>query len=168
VLNPLTHRKVLSTGVRGRASVVEMGALDRDAASFNLAMTLQVYVDEWTPYEVEDQWMVKAADVAGLSGWIPVRVDPDDLQRVAIDWDGVRAAREHEKTARREVLAHGGAVGEWSAAQRIDLQLDPEAGLYQPGQDTLTRLERLGALRTTGVLTDDEFQAQKRRILSGG
>jgi hypothetical protein len=41
-----------------------------------------------TPYEVEDQWMVKAKDTGGLSGTIPVRVDADDPTKVAIDWDG--------------------------------------------------------------------------------
>ena len=30
---------------------------------------LQVHVDGMTPYEVEDQWMVKAKDTVGLSGW---------------------------------------------------------------------------------------------------
>jgi hypothetical protein len=87
VLNPLIHRNVLAHGVRGRASVVAMGALDRGAPSCNLPMTLQVYVDGWTPYEVEDEWLVKAGDAADMSGWVPVRVDPDDLQNVAIDWE---------------------------------------------------------------------------------
>jgi hypothetical protein len=77
--------------VPGRASVVAMGSLDRDATEFDLAMTLQVYVDGWAPYELEDRWTVKPGDAEGLTGWIPVRVDPDDLDKVAIDWDGVRA-----------------------------------------------------------------------------
>jgi Short C-terminal domain len=33
--------------------------------------------------------------------------------------------------------------------------------------DQLARLERLGALRASGVLTEDEFQEQKRRLLGG-
>jgi Short C-terminal domain len=36
-----------------------MGALDRGGTSFNLPMTLQVYVEGMSPYEVRDQWMVK-------------------------------------------------------------------------------------------------------------
>ena len=167
MLNPLTHRKVLESGVRGRAAVVEMGSLDRDATSFNLAMTLQVYVEGWTPYEVEDYWMVKARDAVSLSGWVPVRVDPDDLQKVAIDWDGLRSARAHETATRRQALA--GDDGDWNAPQhRVDLQLDPAASVEAPPDPTLSRLERLGALRSSGVLTDEEFDAQKRRILSGG
>ena len=131
MLNPLTHRKVLRTGVPGRASVVAMGSPDLDAASSDLPMTLQVYVEGWSPYEVEGRWTVRAGDASGLSGWVPVRVDPDDLQQVVIDWEGVRRSPEP-----------------------VDLP------------DTLGQLERLQALRTSGVLTDPEFQAQKRRILS--
>lgn len=36
------------------------------------------------------------------------------------------------------------------------------------GDDTLDQLERLAALRDSGALTEDEFQAQKRRLLDGG
>lgn len=48
--------------------------------------------------------------------------------------------------------------------------------LYQPqpppapmpaGDDMLTQLEKLGALRDAGVLTEEEFAAQKARILAG-
>lgn len=92
MLNPITHRKVLEQGVAGRASVVEMGALDPDAGGSGVAMTLQVHVEGWTPYEVEGEWMVRSADTIPASGWILVRVDPDDLQEVAIDWQRVRAA----------------------------------------------------------------------------
>ena len=78
MLNPLAHRKILRKGIPGKATIVERAALDRGATSFNLPMTLQVHVEGRTPYEVEDQWMVKAKDTVGLSGSIPVRVDRDD------------------------------------------------------------------------------------------
>jgi hypothetical protein len=34
--------------------------------------------------------------------------------------------------------------------------------------DPVERLERLGKLKADGVLTEDEFDAQKKRILGGG
>jgi hypothetical protein len=34
--------------------------------------------------------------------------------------------------------------------------------------DPIARLERLAALKASGVLTEEEFQQQKRRILSEG
>jgi hypothetical protein len=132
LLNPLTHRKILKKGVAGRANIVAMGMFDRDSTAFNLPMTLHVYVEGWQPYEVEDNWIVKAKDAGGLSGAIPVRVDPDDQYRVAIDWEGVRAQVEQMEAARRQALAAQGPVTGLSAAQpqgatpMIDLRNDPE------------------------------------------
>ncbi|MBX3058127.1 MAG: SHOCT domain-containing protein [Anaerolineae bacterium] len=34
-----------------------------------------------------------------------------------------------------------------------------------PPDDYITQLERLGALRDQGILTDEEFEAKKRQIL---
>jgi hypothetical protein len=109
MINPFTHRKLLKRGRPGRAMIVEMGALDRGGTSFNLPMTLQVHVEGITPYEVEDQWMVKAKDTVALSGWIPVKVDPDEPEKVAIDWEPLRERYEQEKAARRDALAQGHA-----------------------------------------------------------
>jgi hypothetical protein len=36
-----------------------------------------------------------------------------------------------------------------------------------PQEDMMTQLERLGNLHAQGILTDEEFQAQKARILGG-
>ena len=35
-----------------------------------------------------------------------------------------------------------------------------------PGTDVLSQLERLGNLRTQGILTEEEFQAQKQKLLA--
>jgi hypothetical protein len=43
----------------------------------------------------------------------------------------------------------------------------PAASALAP-TDTIAELERLGALRDRGALTDAEFEAQKQRILGGG
>ncbi|HYO02312.1 MAG TPA: SHOCT domain-containing protein [Mycobacterium sp.] len=37
----------------------------------------------------------------------------------------------------------------------------------EPVVDVLAQLERLGRLRDSGVLTEDEFTAQKARLLAG-
>jgi Short C-terminal domain len=198
MLNPLTHRKVLKKGTPGRATIVERGALDRGGTSFNLPMTLQVHVEGITPYEVEDQWMVKAKDTVALDGSIPIKVDPSDHEKVAIDWETLRAEYEQEVAARREALAAGGPAGATinvGEPQVIDANANPEVmeqvsqmlgqmGINVQGQpaggtgfasdgagsdtdDQLGQLERLAALRSSGALTDEEFEEQKRRILGG-
>jgi hypothetical protein len=195
MLNPLTHRKVLKKGMPGKATIVERGALDRGGTSFNLPMTLQVFVEGITPYEVEDQWMVKAKDTVALDGSIPIKVDPENHERVAIDWDTLRAEYEQEVAARREALAAGGPAGAtvtMGTPTVIDADADPKVmeqvsqmlgqmGISVQGQptgfasdgagsdadDQLFQLERLSALRSSGALTDEEFEEQKRRILGG-
>jgi hypothetical protein len=53
------------------------------------------------------------------------------------------------------------------AARQYPSQEPPSAPLAEPSTtDRLHPLERLGALRDAGVLTDEEFQAEKQRILS--
>lgn len=42
----------------------------------------------------------------------------------------------------------------------------PAPAAASTGDDMITQLEKLGALRDSGVLTDEEFAEQKRRILS--
>lgn len=37
-----------------------------------------------------------------------------------------------------------------------------------PAADRLTQLKQLGELRQAGMLTDEEFQKEKQRILGGG
>ena len=43
----------------------------------------------------------------------------------------------------------------------------PAAAASPPVNDTLAQLTQLGELRAAGVLTEEEFQAQKARILNG-
>ena len=65
-------------------------------------------------------------------------------------------------------------LGERASKLRLPEVRRPESGeaptetLPQDGEDTrLQRLERLGALREQGVLTDEEFAAEKARLLGG-
>lgn len=43
----------------------------------------------------------------------------------------------------------------------------PPPAAAPAGDDLIERLERLGELRASGVLTDAEFEAQKARLLAG-
>lgn len=116
MINPLTHRKILKKGRPGRATVISSSVPERGASSFNVAMTLHVYVEGMSPYEVQEQWMVKARDYGALRGSIPVKVDAEDPTRVAIDWDTLRAEHEQQDDARRAALAAQGPVTDPDAA----------------------------------------------------
>jgi len=50
-----------------------------DATRYTMAITLHVFVEGHTPYEVKDKWMVSAGVPLGPGMMLPVKVDPDDL-----------------------------------------------------------------------------------------
>ncbi|MCM2420540.1 SHOCT domain-containing protein [Streptomyces sp. RKAG293] len=55
---------------------------------------------------------------------------------------------------------------EQQAAQPPQAQAAPPAA-PQAADDTLSRLERLAGLKSQGILTEEEFAAEKAKILSG-
>lgn len=243
MLNPFTHRKILKKGRPGTATIVAMSAREPGSSSQNVAMTLQVQVEGLSPYEVEDQWMVSSKVTLGFGMALPVRVDTDNPQKVAIDWDGARDQHDAETAARRAALASQPPVGSTGggpvidplggdsvfggaftqptvmpgAEPSIDIRNDPElraklegvlgreltpgtterldfsadpamaaqvmaviaqhqaekqmqattpaAGDTAASGDVVSQLERLDALRQSGALTQEEFDAQKRKLL---
>ena len=44
-------------------------------------------------------------------------------------------------------------------------QYVPQAPAPAPEEDVITQLERLGALKDQGILTEEEFAAQKAKLL---
>ena len=76
------------------------------------------------------------------------------------------------RSARRVAVAsavHGSVQrrqrDRWAAAATPAAVPAPPAGATDGASDVIVQLERLGALRDSGVLTEAEFAAQKARIL---
>jgi hypothetical protein len=111
MLNPFTVRKILKKGTPGTATIIAMSMPDAGASSQNIAMTLQVRVEGMNPYEVEDQWMVNRKHTIGFGVELPVKVDPGNPQKVAIDWDAADDQHAAQTAARRAALAAEGPVG---------------------------------------------------------
>ena len=110
MLNPFAHRKILKKGKPGTGTIIAMSNREAGASSQNVAMTLQIRVEGMSPYEVEDQWMVSSKHSLGFGMALPVKVDPDKPQKVAIDWDAAAAQSASETAARRAALAAQGPV----------------------------------------------------------
>lgn len=73
---------------------------------------------------------------------------------------GSRVAHRHRQNAAEQAAP----VQEAPSAPAAQAEAAPMPG--QPaGSDTLEQLERLAALRTQGMLTDEEFAAAKHRLL---
>jgi hypothetical protein len=180
-------------GVRGTAQVTSCSQYMGRGVYSMCRMQLVVQAEGVAPTAVEFEGLVHRKRWPQPGMTLPVSVDPANPQKVSIEWDEVPDSRDRSR-ANAEAMAammrgEGGAAGGLGGAQVINLsggQLTEEQAAklrmlgIDPGtaqgaapaaepepDDQLAKLERLGALRASGVLTEEEFQAQKRRLLGG-
>jgi hypothetical protein len=142
------QQRILAEGIAGTAVIVGMGTPARGAQQFNLDLDLEVHVSGRASYRVANQYIVPASAPLGQGVTLPVKVDPDDQAKIAIDWDNVATG-----PARGEVRPVGGSEG-----------FSPAPG-GSSGGDSVAELERLAKLRDSGALTEAEFEQQKAKIL---
>lgn len=142
--------RILAEGLPGQGVIVSHGALERGASWFNLDIDLEVHVSGRQAYRVNQQYMVPATATLGTGVTLPIKVDPNDPAKIAIDWDSA------EKPA---------AAGEIRPVGDSGFSPAP-APAASGGGDPVAELERLAKLRDSGALTDAEFEQQKAKILS--
>ena len=70
----------------------------------------------------------------------------------------------NRRQADKNVQAYSQATQQVQGRQVVYAQ-PPQQAAPAPHQDVVSQLERLGALRDQGVLTEEEFQAQKAKLL---
>ena len=147
--------RILAEGIAGQGVIVGMGTPERGAQWFNLNIDLEVHVPGRAAYQVNNMYMVPATASLGQGVALPIKVDPNDPAKIAIDWDSAPTA-----PAQGQVRSVGGSGG-FSPAPAPT----PTGG--SGGGDTVAELERLAKLRDSGALTDSEFEQQKAKLLGG-
>ena len=140
--------QILAEGIRGQGVIVAHGTPERGAQWFNLDIDLEVHIGGRSPYRVNNTYMVPAGATIGQGVTLPIRVDPNDPAKIAIDWDAAQSA-----PARGEVRP----VGESG--------FTPAPAPAPSSTDHIAELERLVKLRDSGALTNAEFEQQKAKIL---
>jgi uncharacterized Zn finger protein len=106
--------------------------------------------------------VARTAVVAGTATAVSNRVS----RRQANKWSG----QEQEQAAQDEQAAKAQAYDQQQYAQQQAYAAPPAppAAPAAPAQDDmLTQLQKLGELKAAGVLTEEEFAAQKAKILAG-
>ena len=144
--------RLLAEGIAAEGVIVGHGVLERGAKLFNLDIELEVHVSGRQAYRVNNQYMVPDGATIEQGVTLPIRVDPDDPSKIAIDWENAA-----KKPARGEVRPVGGSG--FSPA--------PASSSGGSGGDSVAELERLAKLRDSGALTEAEFEQQKAKILGG-
>ncbi|HET9121858.1 MAG TPA: SHOCT domain-containing protein [Solirubrobacterales bacterium] len=140
--------QILAEGIQGQGVIVAHGTPERGARWFNMDIDLEVHVSGRSPYRVNNTYMVPAGATIGQGVSLPIRVDPNDPAKIAIDWDAA-----HSAPARGEVRPVGGSG------------FTPAPTPAPSGGDHIAELERLAKLRDSGALTDAEFEQEKAKIL---
>ncbi len=79
--------RLLAEGMPGTAIVCDMGTPERGATWFNLVLDLEVRPRTREPYRVANEYLVPAAVHLEPGIELPVRIDPEDPSKLAIDWD---------------------------------------------------------------------------------
>lgn len=148
--------RLMTEGIAAQGVIVAMGTPARGAMNYNLDIDLEVHVPGREPYRVANEYMVPGAAQIGQGVTLPIRVDPNDPSKVAIDWNQAASA-----PARGEIRPAG------AGAASPEPQAEAAAPAAGGGVDTVAELERLAKLRDSGALTDAEFEQQKARILGG-
>jgi len=141
--------EILANGISGQGVIVPHGTPERGAQWFNLDIDMEIHVSGRQPYRVNNMYMVPAGATIGQGVSLPVKVDPNDPAKIAIDWNSAQTPPQ-----RGEVRPVGGDGFAPMPA--------PSAG---GGTDHVAELERLAKLRDSGALTDSEFEQQKAKIL---
>ena len=126
---------------------------------------IEVHPREGEPYQVDYVFAaarMKAAISVGME--IPVKVHPNDPNKIAVQWDAQKAsiaAAGGDMAAVQQGLSntYSGAA---DAAMR-QAMANQQAGAAKP--DPAERLKKLGELKESGVLSDEEFETKKAEIL---
>jgi hypothetical protein len=167
---------------RGEGEVLEKGvpakAICKGFATpvpddrFAMQIPLEVHPpDGGTPYAVNHVFpttRMKAAISVGME--IPVKVMPDDPQRIAVQWDAQKASIAAAGGDMAAVTAglqetYGGVADAAFRAQTAGAPPVPGAPAAPTGDDAATRLNQLGKLREQGLIDDTEYEAKKAEIL---
>jgi hypothetical protein len=107
----------------------------------------------------------KAAISVGME--VPVKVMPDDPNRIAIQWDAQQAAIAAAGGDMAAVTAglRQNYAGMADAAARQAMAGAPAGSASAGTDDVAARLTQLGKLREDGLIDDAEYEAKKAEVL---
>ncbi len=186
--------KRMKDPVRGTAQVVGASGAPDHATSANCKLTLVVNADGVPPTPIQHTCIAPISKWPYPGTTLPVTVDRADPERLKVEWDEIQTGSAQAWQSAEAIAASmggataapqgsggitihaGGQMDDATRAQLAALGLDPEALIAQAqalraaapppaGDDVSDQLHKLAELHASGVLTDDEFAAAKRKVL---
>jgi hypothetical protein len=155
------EREVLKVGTPAKA-IVKGFPEPVPGDKFAMQIALEIHPPSGDPYPLNYVFTaarMQAALSAGME--VPVKIHPDDPQRVAVQWDAQKASIAAAGGDMAAVTAgfqatYGNAANEALEAAKAD----------RAAEDPATKLKKLGDMRDSGLITADEFEAKKAELLA--
>lgn len=154
------EKEVLDKGVPGKA-IVKGFAEPVPGEKFAMHIPLEIHPPSGAPYMIDHVFptaRMKAAITVGME--IPVKLLPDEPERVAVQWDAQQAS----------IAAAGGDMAAVMSGLNqtyggVADQAMRQAQANAAAEDPAKKLEKLTQMRDSGLITAEEFAAKKAEIL---
>jgi hypothetical protein len=186
------HKKLYTEGAQAEGQVIYFGW--ESSACWNYHLTIRAKFPDGSSTEFKTRNISKDEYGTLFEGAVvPVRYDPSDHSKVALDLPALKARQAQSTAAEQgaldaqfaslgtpgatgagggQVIAGLGDLGELkaqvlaAASQNPGAVSDPGASSPAgPASDPVERLAKLGALKQQGLLSDAEFEAAKAKVL---
>jgi hypothetical protein len=180
----------IKDGIAAQAMLMSIPAPTEPGRAYHITLTLQVRLPGREPYLHKHACWVHATKYPQPGVMLPVTVDAKDHTRLRIEWDQIETSEERVRR-QHEAMLHGGlgaSTPESGPPTIIDARADPDlrnqvlrmlgaqgldvtpAAPPAPADaagDPVERIARAAQLRDSGVITQQEFEALKAKILGG-
>ena len=161
--------EVLKTGIPAKG-VVKGFAEPVQGDRFAMHIPIEVHPREGEPYQVDYVFpttRMKAAISVGME--IPVKVHPNDPNKIAVQWDAQKAsiaAAGGDMAAVQQGMSNTYSGAADTAMRQAMANQQAGAGAAPAAkEDPDDRLRKLGELKDSGVISDEEFETKKAEIL---
>ena len=161
--------EVLKTGIPAKG-VVKGFAEPVQGDRFAMHIPIEVHPREGEPYQVDYVFpttRMKAAISVGME--IPVKVHPNDPNKIAVQWDAQKAsiaAAGGDMAAVQQGMSNTYSGAADAAMRQAMANQQAGAGAAPAAKDDpADRLKKLGELKDSGVISDEEFETKKAEIL---
>lgn len=174
LLDRIGGSAVITDGVEGQAEVLEkeltrLGAHQNETLNRPWRLRLLVTMPGDEPYEVEHVSTIPWDRMPRTGHTVPVTVSRSDPELLRVEWDQVASLTDAAELA-QELLEAGDLEG---AAEAMGLRRAGGTGSrrFAPGEarrtaERIALVAKLQGLREDGALSDEEFESEKRRVLS--
>jgi len=166
------EREILKTGIAAKG-IVKGFPMAVAGNRFAMQIPIEVHPQQGEPYTIDYAFptvRMQAAISAGME--IPVKVDRDNPQRIAVQWDAQRASiaaagGQEEAVLEGMAKTYGGAAN--AAMEQAMKNLRQGTGGSLPpttgAMDVQSRLEKLEQLRASGLIDEAQYSTKKQKII---